>query len=80
MEKFIEAVGAVFVVVVGIAALSVISGTILWGTWDALHKIIPQASFLPTNPSWWTLVKFSWLVSTVSRMVLPNVKIKKDDD
>lgn len=76
MNNFIEAIVVGLGIVVTILLIAVITGTIIWGTWDALYSFFPNTS-LPTDPSWWLCVKATWLFSAIARVFLPNFEIKK---
>ena len=76
MKDFAEAMIMGLGVIASILLVAVLTGTIVWGTWDALHSFFPTAP-LPTDPSWWLCVKATWLFSAVARIFLPNFEIKK---
>jgi len=76
MDEFGKNFALFIGIVATIALIAVVSGTIIWGTWDALHYFWPTSP-LPVNPNWWVCVKGAWLVSIIARLFLPNVKIEK---
>lgn len=77
MNNFFSVIGSVGVGIIIIAIASILSGTIIWLTWDVVEIFFSPLVFLPQNPTWWQFVKVAWLVSTVARLFLPNVEIKK---
>lgn len=79
MNKYLTAVGAATTIIVTIFIVAIISGTILWGTWDVVPVFFPTlAKSLPVDPTWWMFVKVSWLVTTIARLFIPNIKVKNE--
>jgi len=76
MKDFAEGMIMALGVIASILLVAILTGTIVWGTWDALHAFFPNAP-LPSNPSWWLCVKATWLFSAIARIALPNFEIKK---
>lgn len=76
MKNIIELISTGATVIILILIVATISGTIIWATWDVI-KIFYPLEYLPEDPTWWQCVKVAWLTSTVMRLFLPNVEIKK---
>ncbi len=76
MKNFYTVAGTILVASIIVLLASIIGGTIIWATWDMIDIFIGD-TFLPENPIWWDCVKVSWLLTTISRIFLPTVEIKK---
>lgn len=80
MEKLLTSIGAITVVIIGLFLASVMSGTFIWMLWDSLGVWYPYLTqYLPTEPSWWEVVKGVWITSLIIRIFIPTVKIKNKD-
>lgn len=77
MSEYTSALGKALAIIITLFVFSVFSGSLLWVTWDAIFTFFPTVA-LPKDPSWWQTVKIVWLVSTISRIILPNIKIERE--
>ena len=77
MEKLYSIIGAALTAIILVLFAALISGTIIWATWDMIYIFFGK-TFLPENPTWWQCIKVSWLISVVARIIVPNFEIKKD--
>ena len=79
MEKFVLAIGALAMILLGVFATSVAGGTIIWLLWGSIGEWYPyMLVYVPSDPTWWSTVKVVWLTSSVLRIFWPSVKIKKE--
>lgn len=78
MNDFINKLTLVITTLVAIAIGSVLTGTIIWGTWDVIATFYsPLLQWLPADPAWWDCVKVSWFTGTVAGIFFSTFKSSK---
>lgn len=78
MEKLIEKIGTIVLVLIIIFLVAVVSGTIVWATYPYIHKLFPLAhekGIIAKELSWWSSVSITWFVIAL----FGKNFIKKDD-